>query len=90
MSHVKISIVNFIPAGTGALILLGAGVEVITGTPILGCFEDLIERLTAGTGMALFVGMDEMLDRLCEKLKELECTVGPEKPETALLLPRIS
>ena len=75
----------------GVLIFLGAGVEVITGTPILGCFEDLMERLTAGTGMALFVGMDEMLDRLCEKLKELECTLGPlfEKPEAGTL-PRIS
>ena len=75
------------------MIFLGAGVEVITGTPILGCFEDLMERLTAGTGMALFVGMDEMLDRLCEKLKELECTVGLpllEKPEEAGTLPRIS
>ena len=54
----------------------GAGVDVITGTPILGCLEDLKDRLTTGaTGIALFVGMEEMLERLCEKLKELECTV---------------
>ena len=77
--------------------VLGAGVDVMTGTPILGCFEDLRDRLTTGAKIALLVGMEVMLDR--EKLKELECTVEfdvlvlrevPTWLEPPLLKPRIS
>ena len=55
----------------------------MTGTPILGCLEDLRDRLTTGAKIALLVGMEVMLDR--EKLKELECTVELELVAVVLL-----